>query len=215
MGIHDGSKLGFFFGAGASIEFGIPSLKAMTKEFYELMNSKVNDATQTDLFNEIYYSMEDVHGKDNVDIESIISVIIGLKDKLRIKENLGDLSLYILNRNKSDTYNVFKDVDVAILNDLENRYKDFIRGKVLLKTEGIDLLRKVYEDFFQQICNIVNCSNHHDTPSNDPYENTLGKWVFFTTNYDNALEEYWVNYRGYLDQQNTKTARTRTAAMAA
>lgn len=30
-------------------------------------------------------------------------------------------------------------------------------------------------------------------------ENTLGKWVFFTTNYDNVLEEYWVNYRGYLD----------------
>jgi hypothetical protein len=31
MGIHDGSKLGFFFGAGASIEFGIPSLKLLSE----------------------------------------------------------------------------------------------------------------------------------------------------------------------------------------
>ena len=50
-----GSKLGFFFGAGASIEFGIPSLKVMTKEFYEHINSKVNDPFQTDLFNKIYH----------------------------------------------------------------------------------------------------------------------------------------------------------------
>ena len=210
MGIHDGSKLGFFFGAGASIEFGIPSLKAMTKEFYEHINSKINDPLQTDLFNKIYHSMEEIHGKENVDIESIISVIIGLKDKLKVKENLGDLSLYIMKRNNSDIYGVFKDVDIAILNELENRYKDFIRDKVVLKTDGIDLLRKVYEDFFQQICNIVNCTNHHGTPTNDPLENTCCKWVFFTTNYDNAIEEYWVNYRNYLNlelgfrQINTK-----------
>jgi hemoglobin-like flavoprotein len=197
MASHDGTKLGFFIGAGASIEFGIPSLKAMTKEFYERMNSNIND--QTDLFNKIYYSMEEIYGKDNVDIESIISVIIGLKDKPRVKENLGDLSLFIINRNKSDIYGVYKDVDITTLNDLEYKYKDFIRDKVVLKTKGIDLLRDVYSDFFRQICNIVNCSNHRDTPTNDPYENTFSKWVFFTTNYDNAIEEYWVNHRRYLD----------------
>lgn len=85
---HDGTKLGFFFGAGASVEFGIPSLKAMTKEFYEIMNHGAN--VQTRLFNEIYHSMEDIYGRDNVDIESIISVIIRLKDKPGVKENLGD-----------------------------------------------------------------------------------------------------------------------------
>jgi len=194
-----GSKLGFFFGAGASIEFGIPSLKVMTKEFYEHINSKVNDPFQTDLFNKIYHSMEEIHGKDNVDIESIISVIVGLKDKLRIKENLGDLSLYIISRNNLDIYDAFKDVDIEILNDLEYRYKDFIRDKVVLKTDGIDRLIKVYDDFFQQICNIVNCTNHHDTLTNVPGENTFGKWVFFTTNYDNGIEEYWVLHKEYLD----------------
>jgi hypothetical protein len=94
MASRDGTKLGFFFGAGASVEFGIPSLKTLTKEFYNLVNLKADDRTH--FFNKIYHSMEEIYGKDNVDIESIISVIVGLKDKARIKENLGDLSLFTL-----------------------------------------------------------------------------------------------------------------------
>ena len=48
----------------------------------------------------------------------------------------------------------------------------------------------MYFDFFKQLCQLVNC--------NDNYAKSYDKWVFFTTNYDNILEEYWVNYRKYL-----------------
>lgn len=119
--------------------------------------------------------MERVYGKDNVDIESIISIISGLKDKSKTKENIGDLGLFILDKNESDICKPFVDCDNQTINNLEKIYKDFIRDKVILKTQGIDL-RKVYEDFFQQICKIVNCSNHHEAPTTDPYENTFHKW---------------------------------------
>jgi len=45
--------------AGASIEFGIPSMKSMTNEFYNLINS--NDTEQKILFNDINQSMEKIH----------------------------------------------------------------------------------------------------------------------------------------------------------
>lgn len=191
--LYDGNKLGFFFGAGASAEFGVPTLKALTKEFYDMIQS--NDTKERHLFNQIYESMEAIYGKDNVDVESIISVIIGLKDESKVKENIGDLGLFLLNKYEPDIYKPLKAHDSQTLNNLEQTYKNFIRDKVVLKTEGIDSLRKVYEDFFQQVCSIVNCSNHHEAPTSDPYENTFHKWVFFTTNYDNAIEEYWINYR--------------------
>jgi hypothetical protein len=35
-------------------------------------------------------------------VSSTISVIIGLKDKLRVKENQGHISLYTINKNNSD-----------------------------------------------------------------------------------------------------------------
>ena len=69
----DGNNIGFFFGAGASIEFGIPTMRAMTMDFYNLINS--NNTILTKLFNNVYNSMEEIYGKDKIDIESIMSVL--------------------------------------------------------------------------------------------------------------------------------------------
>ena len=41
---------------------------------------------------------------------------------------------------------------------------------------------------------MTNCSAGEDS---NPYKYTVSKWVFFTTNYDNALEDFWVNHRKY------------------
>ena len=50
----------------------------MTMEFYNLIDS--NNTQQKILFNDIFQSMEKIHGKDKVDIESIMSVILNLKN---------------------------------------------------------------------------------------------------------------------------------------
>gem|GEM_PF-2117809 len=164
--------------AGASIEFGIPSMKSMTNEFYNLINS--NDMEQKILFNDIYQSMEKIHGKDKVDIEYIMSVILNLKDHNNFWENIGDFGRFILNKEKQDVKESYYRYDNNVIDTLEKEYKDFIREKVILKTSGIDHSRNVYEDFFRQICSIATCNNASQKPPNlsDPYENTYGKWVF-------------------------------------
>ena len=195
----DGNNIGFFFGAGASIEFGIPTMRAMTMDFYNLINS--NNSILTKLFNNVYNSMEEIYGKDKIDIESIMSVLSSLKDQNNFSDNIGVFGQYIINQEKLDITKLDYRYDKNLINSLEKEYKSFIREKVLLKSSGINLLREVYADFFTQICCIANCSNASNKPPNlkNPYENTVEKWVFFTTNYDNSLEEYWVNYRKYID----------------
>ena len=130
-----------------------------------------------------------------------MSVILNLKDHNNFWENIGDFGRFILNKEKQDVKESYYRYDNNVIDTLEKEYKDFIREKVILKTSGIDHSRNVYEDFFRQICSIATCNNASQKPPNlsDPYENTYGKWVFFTTNYDNSLEDYWKKYRKYND----------------
>ena len=153
-------------------------MKSMTKGFYNLIN---NNTEQKILFNEIYQSMEKIHGKDKVDIESIMSVILNLMDHNNFLENIGDFGRFILNKEKLDVKESNYRYDDNVIDMLEKEYKDFIREKVILKTKGIDHSRKVYEDFFRQICSIGTCNNaSQKLPDlSDPYENTFGKWVFY------------------------------------
>jgi hypothetical protein len=41
-------------------------------------------------------------------------------------------------------------------------------------------------------------TNSSQGEESNPNLYSAHKWVFFTTNYDNAIEEYWVKYRKYL-----------------
>lgn len=50
---------------------------------------------------------------------------------------------------------------------------------------------------FKQICIVTaNCA-HASSPDSNSYTYTHDRWTFFTTNYDNAIEDFWVNGRGY------------------
>ena len=191
--------LDFFLVLVPSIEFGIHTMKAMTMDFYNLINSK--NTLQTKLFNNVYNSMVEIYGKDKIDIESIMSVLSSLKDQNNFSDNIGVFGQYIINQEKLDISKLDYRYDKNLIDSLEKEYKSFIREQVLLNSSGINFLREVYADFFRQICCIANCSNASNKPPNlkNPYENTVEKWVFFTTNYDNSLEEYWVKYRKYID----------------
>lgn len=160
-------RIGFFFGAGSSIEFGIPSMKQMTTTFAKKMRSKVGQKKmKKEVFNTIYNSLVRVYGKDNVDLEAIMSVIAGLKEKERLKDNIGDLGLFILERKGIINYvNQFK-YNADILDNLEDEFKEHIRNKVVIdKPRKIDLARSVYSDFFKQLCVVTNCDNPNDEDS--------------------------------------------------
>jgi NAD-dependent SIR2 family protein deacetylase len=191
-----GNRIGFFFGAGASSEFGIPSMKKITESFYKEINSDGNDEEKK-LFNSIYDSLATIYGKHKVDLESIISVIVGLKENLSL-DNIGDIGLFVLQRNGIKNTSNLEEYNTKILESLENKFKQFIRSKITLTPTNIDKLREVYFDFFRQLCQIINDCSDRSLELNDKHTtNTFSKWVFFTTNYDNVLEEYWVKYRKY------------------
>jgi hypothetical protein len=189
--------IGFFFGAGASIEFGIPSMTEMTRSFA----AKIRDASsllkERKVFDDIYSSLAKVYGEDGVDLEAIMSVIVGLKEGY-IKDNIGDLGLFALAK-KGDLDFLDFQIDRAILDRLENEYRKYIRSKVIVPNSGkIDYSRKVYTDFFKQICNVSTCDNA-TAPDTDLGKFRYKKWTFFTTNYDNVLEGFWVEERGNHD----------------
>ena len=191
----DKDRIGFFLGAGASIEFGIPSMKKMTATFAKKIRSKPGKDEQKKVFNIIYNSLAKVYGKDKVDLEAIMSVIVGLKEKERLTDNIGELGSFVLERKGIKNYvNQFK-YSADTLDNLEYKFKKYIRNNVIIhKSKKIDLARKIYFDFFKQLCTVTNCNIGEDL---NPNKYTAGKWSFFTTNYDNAIEDFWVRYRGY------------------
>jgi hypothetical protein len=82
--------IGFFFGAGASIEFGIPSMKQLTDSFSEKIQQNKSLLKKREVFADIYNSLADVYGKDKVDLEAIMSDIVGLKEENRVRDNIGE-----------------------------------------------------------------------------------------------------------------------------
>ena len=138
-----------------------------------------------------------MYGEDNVDLEAVMSVIAGLKEKERLRDNIGELGVFILERQGIINYaNKFK-YSADILESLEHKFKEYTRNKVAVhKPQKIDLARTVYFDFFEQVCSVSSCDSPTSPPSS-PNKYTHGKWTFFTTNYDNVIEDFWVRGRAY------------------
>jgi hypothetical protein len=188
-------RIGFFFGAGASMEFGIPSMKEMTRVFIQELRMKEEKRA----FSVIYRSLAKIYN-GNVDLEAVMSVISALKEKERARDNISELGLFILEKKGILIKQIkaqFK-YNISVLNNLESRFKKHVRKKVVNRnSRKIDLGRKVYFDFFKQICaNCTNCTNVQK-PDGDPSKYTHDSWTFFTTNYDNTIEDFWVKSRGY------------------
>ncbi len=85
------ADLTFFFGAGASAPFGIPTMKKMTGDFTNVIQKEGRPREQA-LYDEILRFLKRDLRPENVDIEAVFSVIEGLKEYGA--ESLGELSLY-------------------------------------------------------------------------------------------------------------------------
>jgi hypothetical protein len=133
-----------------------------------------------------------------------------LREKDHIKENIGEIGLLLLERKGIlSCVNELK-YKTRILDSLEAKFKEYIRNHVVIKdSQKIDLSRRVYLDFFRRLCIHTNCENPN-SPDSEPNKYTYSKWTFFTTNYDNCIEDFWVRSRGYshlslgFDQKNGK-----------
>jgi hypothetical protein len=127
----DACRICFFFGAGASIEFGIPSMKKMTSTFADELKEK-GENEEVEAFGLIYKSLETVYGRDKVDIEAIMSVIHGLKEKEQVRDNIGDLGLFILERKGITDLLNGSELKKEVLDKLETKFKQYVRSGVIL-----------------------------------------------------------------------------------
>ena len=64
----------------------------MTLGFSE--NIKKESPDHRKLFLEIYDMLEGIYGDNNVDLEAIMSVIDGLKEKEHLRDNIGELGAF-------------------------------------------------------------------------------------------------------------------------
>ena len=95
-------------------------MKKMTQDFSE--NIKKESTDQKELFLKIYGLLEGIYGDDEVDLEAIMSVIAGLKEREHLRENIGELGGFLLSQEGLicaqkgvETY------DANILNKLYNK----------------------------------------------------------------------------------------------
>ncbi len=171
----------FFFGAGASAPFGIPTMQKLTEEFINTISGE-----QLQLYKEIRDILIGEVDEKNVDIESIFSVIEGLKNYDR--DHIGDLAIYASKKAYPDKSLLKLDItrtnsDVITL--LEKSYQKFIREKCRIKPENRKKLFDVYGNFFT---GAERFRAGYAGANNIPFS---PGWTFFTTNYDRCLEVFW------------------------
>lgn len=183
--------LTFFFGAGASAAFGIPTMRKMTADFENEL--RVNGSENE---RNLYYEIIRLLRKDlrsNMDIEAIFSVIDGLKDlKEHRPEHIGELALYVSRKLFGNTLMnnkvIPKEAQMKTINLLESRFQSFIRRSCRLRGEYTDTRRNVLKHFFNSISEILTETNARSEDLQVKYSTD---WTLFTTNYDRCLEVFW------------------------
>jgi len=174
----------FFFGAGASAPFGIPTMKQFVIDFEDLLSRKATDDERT-TYSKIKTSLEKELGKP-VDLEAIFSVIDGVINYS--PERVGLLALY-------SCFALTKPTDhiVAVCKVLKKRFQDFVREKCAIPEDSFEKIGTVYHDFFNRFALEFPAANTLQTRR--PYA-WNDRWVLFTTNYDVCLEYYWHEVAG-------------------
>ena len=174
-------NISFFFGAGSSAAFGIPTMKDMANEFHNII-TKDDHVEKCELYNEVVRILKNDLGS-SLDIEAIFSVIEGLKEY--DVENIGELSLYASRKFFNDTLLNKAAFDKTILDDLETDFQRFVRKSCKLKSEHREKLENVYKNFFDVIGESVEAPHPSAKVRHDC------NWTLFTTNYDRCLEAFW------------------------
>jgi len=170
------SDIVFFFGAGASAPFNIPTMKQFVTDFEKVLEE---DATKSErlTYKEIKDALEK-RLKRQVDIEAVFTVIDGIINYS--PERLGFLSLYCAT--KFDTPNSDKKLTCTLL---RRKFRNFVSSECCIPQEAFSKIKEIYHDFFNRFA--LELGNYNE---NGKYAYN-SNWTMFTTNYDLCLEYYW------------------------
>lgn len=169
----------FFFGAGASAPFGIPTMKQFVTDFEE---SLIENGTEGErrTYTDIKKTLEkQLHRQ--VDLEGVFTVIDGIIDYA--PERLGLLSLYATAKFKKPFPT---EINKEICKSLREKFQTFVKEKCVISDESFGKIAQVYRDFFNRF--LLELGGR--IRQNGDY--VWGKnWRIFTTNYDTCLEYFW------------------------
>jgi hypothetical protein len=182
------SDIVFFFGAGASAPFEIPTMKQMVADFEQEL-SKNGTADEIEIYNDVKKVLETILGA-SVDLEAVFTVINGIINY--DIERLGLLSIY---SSATSFAKLLTEVPPSIktkttCTNLRTKFQNFVREKCLIPPHSYGTIGDVYRDFFNRFCveTIFRPSPICQTRGKYKYCPT---WTMFTTNYDTCLEYYW------------------------
>lgn len=171
------SDVVFFFGAGVSAPFGIPTMTQFVTDFEKLL-FKEGAENEQQMYAEIKHNLER-HLK-KVDLEAIFTVIDGIVSFG--PEKLGLLSTYLAPQIKDVTDN-----DREIGKSLRLKFQKFVKKKCIIPQESFEKIGAVYHDFFNRFALEFPDGGISKTGEYAFYDG----WRMFTTNYDMCLEHYW------------------------
>jgi hypothetical protein len=174
------NELIFFFGAGASKPFGIPTMRELT----EIIKTNL-DGNNLHEYNSIYNKFQK-NGKNEIDIEGILSIIQFLSEGEN--ENINDVINYLLfTRNHSQ--DISSQHNKSELDNLKLNIVKLIR-QYCTRASNLEYVFKVYQNFFETITEVLS-GGTYDTKLPIRYDDN---WTIFTTNYDIIIESLWKEY---------------------
>lgn len=170
------SDIVFFFGAGASAPFKIPTMKQFVTDFEVLLAEKASKEEER-TYEEIKETLEK-RLKKQVDLEAVFTVIDGMLNFS--PEKIGLLPLYCANELKAPSSE-----KIEIYSSLKKRFQDFVKEKCVIPEESFPNIKDVYQDFFNRFA--LESNQYNVNKKFAFYSN----WGMFTTNYDLCIEYYW------------------------
>lgn len=176
----------FFFGAGASAPFGIPTMKQMVIAFEEELSEKGTEE-EIEVYGDIKKTLEAVLGA-KTDLEGVFTVIDGIINY--DVERLGLLSIYQSTVSFGELLTKVPPTDEVkrYCKSLRTKFQEFVREKCLIASNSYNIIREVYRDFFNRLLVEFGGSYRQNRDYGYP---TPVTWAMFTTNYDLCLEYYW------------------------
>jgi hypothetical protein len=173
------SDVVFFFGAGASAPFGIPTMQQFVTDFEDLL-TKNGTSDERSKYNDIKNTLR-IQLNRPVDLEAIFTVIDGILNYG--PERLGLFSTYITTGFKS-----INDLDIKTCRSLKEKFQTFVSEQCIIPEGSFDKIKRVYHDFFNRFALELRKDQYTVTSGTYAWDQT---WMIFTTNYDLCLEYYW------------------------
>jgi len=180
----DSSDILFFFGAGASAPFGIPTMKQLVIDFRHFLSENGTDK-EKEIFADIQNTLERELQRQ-IDLEDIFTVIDGLRNYA--PDRMGLVSIYSSVKAFSKVPSL--GIDPAVCLTLEEKFKSFVRERCLISDDMFDRISDVYRDLFNRIWDTTKKSSSLIQMQQGDFK-YCRPWSLFTTNYDTCLEYYW------------------------